>query len=148
MALESNHVEMRKKTFVLAAVLSVSAIAGNAGAEEVMTLQQCRDSAIANNFNLKIARKQMEMAEHDRKTAMANYFPDISVSGAYMYNSRSIDLLSQETSDALSGMGTSAQENSKDTFSDTKTVSLQRRTSSCAILSTKRKSFPIRFSGT
>lgn len=102
--------EMRKKTFVLAAVLSVSAIAGNAGAEEVMTLQQCRDSAIANNFNLKIARKQMEMAEHDRKTAMANYFPDISVSGAYMYNSRSIDLLSQETSEALSGMGTSAQE--------------------------------------
>lgn len=80
-----------------------------AGAAEVMTLQQCRDSAIANNKELKIAAQQIEIAGHDRKIALANYFPNISASAAYMYNSRNIDLLTREQSDILTNLGTSLQ---------------------------------------
>ena len=80
-----------------------------AGANEVMTLQQCRDSAIANNKDLKIAAQKVEIAGHDRKIALANYFPNISASAAYMFNSRNIDLLTQEQSDVLTNLGTSLQ---------------------------------------
>ena len=74
-----------------------------------LSLQQCRDSAVANNKDLKIAEQQISIAGYDRKIARANYFPDISASAAYMYNSRNLDLLPQSTSDALAGLGTSVQ---------------------------------------
>ena len=75
----------------------------------MLTLQQCRDSAMANNQDLKIARQKVTVAGHDKKIAMSNWFPDISVSGAYMYNSRDIHLIPQEASDALTGLGTPLQ---------------------------------------
>ena len=79
------------------------------GAQQTMTLQQCRDSAIASNNDLKIARQEVEIAGYDRKIARANYFPDISASAAYMYNSRNLDLLPESTSEALSGLGSTIQ---------------------------------------
>ena len=92
---------------ILTAVLSI--LPWTAGYARVLTLQQCRDSAMANNHELKIARQKMTVAGHDRKIAMSNYFPDISVSGAYMYNSRDIHLIPQEASDVLTGLGTPLQ---------------------------------------
>ena len=92
---------------ILTAVLSI--LPWTAGYARVLTLQQCRDSAMVNNRELKIARQKMTVAGHDRKIAMSNYFPDISVSGAYMYNSRDIHLIPQEASDVLTGLGTPLQ---------------------------------------
>ena len=92
---------------ILTAMLSI--LPWTAGYARVLTLQQCRDSAMANNHDLKIARQKMTVAGHDRKIAMSNYFPDISVSGAYMYNSRDIHLIPQEASDVLTGLGTPLQ---------------------------------------
>lgn len=98
---------MRRKIIILTAVLSI--LPWTAGYARVLTLQQCRDSAMANNQDLKIARQKVTVAGHDRKIAMSNWFPDISVSGAYMYNSRDIHLIPQEASDALTGLGTPLQ---------------------------------------
>ena len=110
---------MRRKIIILTAVLSI--LPWTAGYSRVLTLQQCRDSAMANNQDLKIARQKVtvaghdrkiamsNVAGHDRKIAMSNYFPDISVSGAYMYNSRDIHLIPQEASDVLTGLGTPLQ---------------------------------------
>ena len=108
---------MKTKTIVLTVLLSFSAWIDGAS-QQVLTLQQCRDSAIANNTGLKIARQQIAVAGHDRKIALSNYFPDISVSGSWMYNSRDINLLSQETSEALSGLGSSVQESLKGGLGD------------------------------
>lgn len=108
---------MKTKTIVLTLLLSFSAWIDGAS-QQVLTLQQCRDSAIANNTGLKIARQQIAVAGHDRKIALSNYFPDISVSGSWMYNSRDINLLSQETSEALSGLGSSVQESLKGGLGD------------------------------
>ena len=98
---------MRRKIIILTAVLSI--LPWTAGYSQVLTLQQCRDSAMANNQDLKIARQKVTVAGHDRKIAMSNWFPDISVSGAYMYNSRDIHLIPQEASDVLTGLGTPLQ---------------------------------------
>lgn len=79
-------------------------------AQQVLTLEECRQMALESNSDLEQARIMTRMAGYDRKIARANYFPDISVSGAYMYNSRDIALVSDETSARLSGMGTAVQE--------------------------------------
>ena len=97
---------MKKK--LIAAVLPVLFPLA-AGATDVMTLQQCRDSAVANNNELKIAKQKIKVAEYDRKIALANWFPNISATGAYMYNTRNIDLLPESSADALTGLGSSAQ---------------------------------------
>ena len=101
------------KTIIPALLLAI--LPGTAGAV-TLTLQQCRDSAIANNSGLKIARQKIEIAGYDRKIALANYFPDISASGAYMYNSRNLNLLTENASGALSGLGSSMQEAMPDLF--------------------------------
>lgn len=97
---------MKRKLFAAAFLLLLPFAAG---AAEVMTLQQCRDSAVRNNISLKMAQQKVTLAGYDRKIAMANYFPGISVTGAYMYNSRNLSLLSQEKSDMLTGLGTGIQ---------------------------------------
>ena len=62
---------MRRKMIILTAVLSI--LPWTAGYARVLTLQQCRDSAMVNNRELKIARQKMTVAGHDRKIAMSNY---------------------------------------------------------------------------
>ena len=99
---------MEKRTIVITAVLLALSPA-MAGAADILTLQQCRDSAVANNNGLKIAEQKIRMAEYDRKIALANWFPNISATGAYMYNTRNLNLISENASDALSGLGTSAR---------------------------------------
>ena len=89
-SLDKTKDNMKMKTIIPALLLAI--LPGTAGAV-TLTLQQCRDSAIANNSGLKIARQKIEIAGYDRKIALANYFPDISASGAYMYNSRNLNLL-------------------------------------------------------
>lgn len=105
---------MKIKT-IIPAILLTMLVPGTAGAT-TLTLQQCRDSAIANNSGLKIARQKIDIAGYDRKIALANYFPDISASGAYMYNSRNLNLLTENASGALSGLGSSMQEAMPDLF--------------------------------
>lgn len=95
-----------KQLMLLSAALALPVCAA---AQETFTLQQCRDSAIANNNNLKAARQKVAMAGYDRKIAMSNYFPDISATATYQFNSRNLDLLPENVSDALSGAGSSAQ---------------------------------------
>ncbi len=80
-----------------------------AGAQQILTLEACREMAVASNTDLKIAQQKIKIAEYDKKIAIANYFPDISASGGYMYNSRNLSLIGRETSDALTGTGTSVQ---------------------------------------
>lgn len=98
---------MKIRKLALAAIITLLPWATNAA--EILTLQQCRDSAVANNKSLQAARQETVVAGYDRKIALANYFPDVSVSGAYMYNSRNLNLLPKEASDALSGIGSSMQ---------------------------------------
>lgn len=78
-------------------------------ARQVMTLQECRDSAAANNRSLKMAGQEIVIAEYGKKAARANYFPDISINAGYMYNARDIDLIGQERSEKLANAGNALQ---------------------------------------
>ena len=80
-----------------------------AAAQQTLTLEDCHRMAVVNSKTLTQARTQVEMAGYDRKIALANYFPNLSVTGTYQYNNRDLVLVSDAQSAAITGMGTTAQ---------------------------------------
>ena len=76
---------------------------------QALTLDDCRQMAIQQSKELQQARTQIEMASYDRKIALANYFPSVSATGAYLYNNRDIALISDEQSAILQNAGTLVQ---------------------------------------
>ena len=97
---------MRKTIIAMVAlILPLGALAQ----QRTLTLDECRQMAIESNRSLEQARTKVEMAGIDRKIALANYFPNISATGAYMYNPNDINIISGETSQTLTNMGTAVQ---------------------------------------
>lgn len=80
-----------------------------AAAQQTLTLDRCREMAIDNNKELEQARTKVEMAGYDKKIARANYFPNISATGAYLYNEKNIALISDDASSTLTNLGTTVQ---------------------------------------
>lgn len=98
---------MKKDRIIAAAMLTFLPFCTEA--RQVMTLQECRDSAAANNRSLKMAGQEIVIAEYGKKAARANYFPDISINAGYMYNARDIDLIGQDRSEKLANAGNALQ---------------------------------------
>jgi len=103
---------MKKFTLLLSLVVAASAVAS---AQEVLyngqplTLDDCRQMAVQQSKELTEARTKEEMAGYDRKIAIANYFPSISATGAYLYSNRDIALVSDSQSALLQNAGTLVQ---------------------------------------
>ena len=95
-----------KKTLIWAALLLGAA---QLNAQTLLTLEDCHDMAVQNSKELDQAKIDMEKAGYDKKIALANYFPNISATGAYMYNNRDIALISDEQSQLLCNAGTLMQ---------------------------------------
>ena len=74
-----------------------------------LTLDDCRDRAVRTSKDLDQARTRIEMAGYDRKIALANFFPNVSATGAYMYNNRDIALVSDAQSALLTNAGSLMQ---------------------------------------
>lgn len=92
------------RKLLLVSAITLTSI--SAGAQRVLSLQECRELAVQNNRNLAIAREKSNAAGYDRKTARSNYLPKLSVTGAYMHNSEGISMLDNSSASALSGIGT------------------------------------------
>lgn len=97
--------DVRKLAIVALLVLtSVSA-----GAQRVLSLEECRQMALQSSRELQQSTIKEQMARYDHGTARANFFPKISATGIYNYNNKDIALISDETGAKLSAMGTAAQ---------------------------------------
>ncbi len=86
---------------------------------QALTLDDCRQMAVQESKTLSQARIETEMAGYDRQIAMANYFPKISATGAYVYNNRDIALVNEDQSNRLRNAGTSTDNAIWDYFSGT-----------------------------
>ena len=62
-------------------------------AEEVLSLEDCRRLALEHSKQLQIAQQKIEGAQYNRQSATANFLPEISFTGAYVYNERNLMLL-------------------------------------------------------
>ncbi len=98
---------MKKNLIIIAAALCILPL--QAQAQRVLTLDECKQLAVENNNDLKTARQKEKIAEYDKKIALANYFPKISATGAYMYNSRELQLISDDAQKQITSAGTQLQ---------------------------------------
>ena len=101
------NVQIMDKKIIIALLAAAATLTANA--QQVLSLEQCRDMAVSHSKVLDQARAEVTMAGYDRKIALANYFPNISATGAYMHNSDDIALISDEMSARLQNAGTAVQ---------------------------------------
>ena len=69
-------------------------------------LDSLRARAVSNNKSLLMAEQKKVAASYTHKSAKTNYLPKVSATGAYMYTSREVSLLSDEQKHTLSNIGT------------------------------------------
>lgn len=93
--------------WIIAAALCV--LPTYAGAQQVLTLDECRQMAVENNNSLKTAQQKIKVAGYDRNIALANYFPKITATGTYMYTSRDWKLIDDDTAAEIQNAGTTLQ---------------------------------------
>lgn len=79
------------KRMIMLFALLVSA--GYATSQRTLTLEECRDLAIRNNKDLQISGEKISIADNEKKAAFTKYFPQISATGAYMWNQKDMNLL-------------------------------------------------------
>ena len=93
--------------WIIAAALC--ALPTYAGAQQVLTLDECRQMAVENNNSLKTAQQKIKVAGYDRNIALANYFPKITAAGTYMYTSRDWKLIDDDKAAEIQNAGTTLQ---------------------------------------
>ncbi|MDR0995061.1 MAG: TolC family protein [Tannerella sp.] len=62
-------------------------------AQEKLTLEACREKAIQNNKELRISTARQRIAADEQKRAFTKYFPEISATGAYLWNQKDLQLV-------------------------------------------------------
>ena len=73
---------MNAKYFILALSLATAPLFG----QEKLTLEQCRELALAHNKEIAAAARQTAGARYTMKSYRGNFFPNISLSGTGMYS--------------------------------------------------------------
>lgn len=93
--------------WIIAAGLCTLGLSANA--QQVLTLEECKQMAIENNNELKTAQQKIKIAGYDRNIALANYFPKITATGTYMYTSRDWKLIDDDKAAEIQKAGTTLQ---------------------------------------
>lgn len=70
-----------KKTLIIACLIGTTASAQGAVGQAV-SLPACIEMALQNNAELRNARLDIQMSDEDKASAMTNYFPQVSATGA------------------------------------------------------------------
>ena len=102
----SKGTKMKRNALLLALLLPALPLAAQ---PQRLTLDDCREMALRSSKDLEQARTQVQMAGYDRKIALANYFPNIGATGAYLYNNRDIALVDDFQSSMLQSAGSILQ---------------------------------------
>ena len=64
--------------------------------------------ALRNNKQMSVQRVKQEVAKNIRKSARTKYLPHVSATGGYLYTSKEISILSDESKETLSNLGTNS----------------------------------------
>ena len=80
-------------------------IASVASAQEVLSLDSCRALALEKNRDLQMGNLRIEKAKNEHQAAFTNYLPKVAARGAYIYNGKNVELLSNEQKTRLQTMG-------------------------------------------
>lgn len=83
---------MKRITLHITAITAVTACilmaaAETASAQTALTVERCRQLAVENNKQMAVAAAQSEKAEYDTKAYRANFLPNLSATGNYLFTS-------------------------------------------------------------
>ncbi len=81
----------------------------NLTAQEVLTLDQCRDRALEANKGLKMSEEKKNETENLEKAALWQMLPKIGATGGYMWMEKSVNLLSEEQREEINNLGGTIQ---------------------------------------
>lgn len=84
---------MRVRRVLLWCVMTLGSMAQ---AQDVMTLEQCRSTALNNNLTLRQAREAVRGAGYKVDEAKAAYLPALDFAGGYLYNQRKISIFDSD----------------------------------------------------
>lgn len=91
---------MATRRFFLAflALCSLGAVAQTVTAPEGgrVTLEQCREMALANNKQLRKSAQQIKVAGYEKDQAFAAYLPALDFAGGYMYNQKGVSVFGSD----------------------------------------------------
>lgn len=73
--------------------LTIIAFSLSTKAQQLLSLEQCRQLAIENNKSLKIATEKERIAYYDKKEALMKFFPNIQFVGGYLHNQKNLNLI-------------------------------------------------------
>lgn len=105
------HKQPNKKniSFGMKRFLSLILLAGitiNGFSQRILSLDSCRNLAIQNNKELRIAQEKINAAHYNKKAAFTNYLPKFDIMATYMRTQKEISLLSDEQKNSISNIGT------------------------------------------
>ena len=78
-------------------------------AQEVLSLEQCRQRGLEANKGLKMSEEKKNETENLEKVALWQMLPKIGATGGYMWMEKSVNLLSEEQQGRLNNLGTEVQ---------------------------------------
>lgn len=105
------HKQPNKKniSFGMKRFLSLILLAGitiDGFSQRILSLDSCRNLAIQNNKELRIAQEKINAAHYNKKAAFTNYLPKFDIMATYMRTQKEISLLSDEQKNSISNIGT------------------------------------------
>ena len=78
----------------------------NGFGQRVLSIDSCRNLALKNNKELRMAEEKINAAHYQKKAAFTNYLPKFDIMGTYMRTQKEISLLSDEQKNTISNIGT------------------------------------------
>lgn len=71
-------------------------LVNSAMSQRTLSLDSCEILALKNNKGQQIAAAELEQANYEKKAAFGQYFPNISIKGAYFRNEKKMSLLGED----------------------------------------------------
>lgn len=75
-------------------------------AQEILTLQQCRDRALESNNDIKISAEKVKETKALKNMAFTQFFPTLTANGTYLWLQKNISVLSQNQQNSINTVGT------------------------------------------
>ena len=97
-----NNVYMMRLTLLFSILFTA---VPTAFSQETLSLQRCREMALANNRQLAISRVTADIAENTHKAAKTKYLPRVTGMAGYEHLSREVSLLNDKQKKTLSSLG-------------------------------------------
>ncbi|MBP5515777.1 MAG: TolC family protein [Bacteroidales bacterium] len=96
---------MRISKYLIVLIVLLT-MAVSAEAQTALSLEDCHRLALQSNGNLKISEEKKAETEALKKMALSEFFPKFSANGTYIWNEKTISLLSDEQKDRINNLGT------------------------------------------